>query len=269
MSNFNPEQTYQTFGESLAFILEEEFKNLYTALPANIQSYDAQTKRATVIPAIKTWYEDDSYDSYPIVADVPVLMPSGGGYTITMPIKKGDAVLLVFSQRGIENFKKTFQESNPTTSLFDLHDAVAIAGFGALNIMPASGTGAALQTEDGSNAVIVEADQIKIKKGNNGVIVNDNELQASIAGSTMTLNSSEFIINAGSASLQLTASGLVSSVPVDAPTYASAGGAAKMTSGIDMSGQSITNAGDITSNGINLTTHKHTDSQGGQTSGPE
>jgi hypothetical protein len=253
VSNLNKEQIYENFSEAIDFILEQFKKSLNTSLPAIVQSYDPTTKRAKVLPAIRRLFTDGSSQSLPILIDVPVIFPSAGGFTITMPVKPNDSVLLVFTQRGLTNFKNNFTESMPTDSLLNIQDAVAIVGFGALNITPASNSGCTMQDNTGVNAVIVEDGKVEIKKGANTVVVDDSQLQASIQGATLTLNSSA----------------LVSSVPVMAPSFSGlSGGVANMTSGVNMAGQDITGAGAVVAGGVNLTSHYHVDSQGGNTSAP-
>jgi hypothetical protein len=253
VSNLNNEQYYEDFSESLDFILEQFKKGFNTSLPAIIQSYDSTTKRAQVLPAIKRLFTDGTSQSLPILIDVPIIFPSAGGFTITMPITKGDSVLLIFTQRGITNFKNQFTESMPTNSLLSIQDAVAIVGFGALQITPSSSTGCTMQNNQGSNAVIIEDGKVEIKKGSNTVIVDDSQMQATIQGATLTLNSSA----------------LISSVPVMAPSFSGlSGGVANMTSGINMAGQDITGANAVVAGGVNLTTHYHIDSQGGSTGQP-
>ena len=165
-----------------------------------------------------------------------------------------DSVLLVFSQRGLTHFKEKFTHALPDeTSLLSLPDAVAIAGFGALKITPASATGCSLQRNSGNNAVVIEQNKVFIKKDNNTATLDDNQFQANIGGATLTLTSSI----------------LASSVPITAPSFSGGGGsAAVMTSGIDMSGQSIANAKEVTAGGKKLSSHTHTGNQGSPTSPP-
>lgn len=272
MSNLRNEQNYETIEEMLDFIFEQQFKKIYTSIPAIVESYNSSTKRANVVPALNRVYTDGSIKSLPVIIDVPVIFPSGGGFTITMPITKGDSVLLVFSQRGLTNFKKTFTQSTPDDdSLLSLKDAVAISGFGALNITPSSSTGATIQGNDGENAVIVESGKVEVKKSSNTLTIDDSQMQASISGSTFTLDASKMEAIVGGATLTLNASSLTSSVPINAPSYSGlSGGAANMTSGINMSSQNITNVADLTTDGgVNLSTHVHVDPQGGTTGTPQ
>ena len=257
MSNLSKEQNYHSLEEAWGFLLHQFKLGLNTALPGIIKAYHATTKRAEVVPAIlQTFTTGAPPKSLPVIFDVPVIFPSASGYTLTMPIQPGDSVLLVFSQRGLTHFKAKFTESLPTeTALLSLPDAVAMVGFGALNITPASNSGCTLQDNAGHNAVVIEGDQVKVTKGNNKVTLDDNQLQATVAGATLTLTSSM----------------LTSSVGISAPFFSGPqGAAATMKTGIDMSGQAIKNASDVVAGGISLKGHKHGNGNGsGDTTAPK
>ena len=247
MSNLSNELYYESFDTALDFGLAQFKKGLNTALPGIVKQYDATTKRAQVLPAVKRVFTTGESQSLPLLNDIPVIFPSAGGFTITLPIQPEDTVLLVFTQRGITHFKQKFTESLPGDALLSLHDAVALVGFGALNITPASASGATMQNNAGSNAVMVESEQVKVIKGANHLTLDDSKLEANVGGATLTLDSAA----------------LVSSVGIFAPSFSGlAGGVANMVSGIDMGGKSIANAKEVTANGKNLSTHIHDTPQG-------
>ena len=145
----------------LAEVLAEYRKSFYTAIPAIVVSYDGSKKRADLQPTPLTLFKDGTSGALPILPNVPVIMPSGGGYCLTVPLKKGDAVLVCFCQRGIKNFKKTYGEEEPSGGVLDINSPVAIAGFGALNI--SASPGASIQKEDGSVKVEILEDNILIE----------------------------------------------------------------------------------------------------------
>lgn len=252
------EKSNWSFSDAVNFLIYRSKEELNTCIPGVIKAYDARTKRAKVLPAIKQKMikenEENTYIDHPILVDIPIIFPSAGGYTITMPIQSGDSVLLVFSQRGIANFKQAFNETIPTDqSLLSIYDAIAIPGFGEINISPASSSGCTMQDNVGDNAVIVETDKLTVKKNNNMLILDDNQFQATVGGATLTLSQGV----------------LASSVPITAPSFSGGSGApAKMTSGINMSGQSITDAKDVVASGKSLAGHIH-DGVHGKTSGPK
>lgn len=83
-------------------------RNMHTAMPAVVVSYDASAKTANVKPAcwqpVKVTGEHPSdeqgftYVELPTIPDVPVAFPSGGGFYVVFPLQPGDAVFLVFSE---------------------------------------------------------------------------------------------------------------------------------------------------------------------------
>lgn len=141
----------------LRLAVGRELMDIHTALPGVVEEYDAATRRARVIPAIPLLLDDGSVMDRPPITDVPVLFPSGGGLSLLFPLQRNDPVLLLFSQRGLDGFKVGYRSGLPARGpIFDMSDAMALAGFGALTTSPASATGTSLQTDDGATSVVVE-----------------------------------------------------------------------------------------------------------------
>ena len=133
--------------------------NLHTSIPGIVQEYTAATKRAKVQIALRLLMTDGETMPRPVILNVPVVHPSGGGWIIHLPLQADDAVLLVFSERGIQAFKETFGISDPPRhAFFQERDAVAIPGFGALSITPVSTTGLVAQNEEGTIYLQMEPD---------------------------------------------------------------------------------------------------------------
>lgn len=122
-------------GNPTDFVLSHiyDFRDkLFTAMPATIESTEDYEKTATISvrPNINYLFSDGSSEELPIIQDVPVQFPSGGGAVMTFPIEKGDEVLLVFSMRSIEEWQLS-SGGNVTPSSnrwHDMNDAVAIVG---------------------------------------------------------------------------------------------------------------------------------------------
>jgi len=106
---------------------------MWTALPAQILSYDAQAQTVTALPTISF----QKYDQYgngtsiemPPLPDVPVVFPRGGGYALTFPLEKGDECLLVFASRCIDGWWAqggVMQAVEPR--MHDLSDGFALVG---------------------------------------------------------------------------------------------------------------------------------------------
>ena len=102
--------------------------SIKVAMPAVIVSYDYKTQNASVQINIKEEYKKTFVD-YPIITNVPVIFPSSGGASITMPVVKGDGCLLVFADRDINNWLLG-SDNQPASSqrTHHLKDAVAIIG---------------------------------------------------------------------------------------------------------------------------------------------
>jgi hypothetical protein len=70
------------------------------ALPGRIESYDATKQRANI--RLQLSYYKPTTDGqqiaveHPIVQNVPICFPQGGGYFLSFPMQKGDPVMVVF-----------------------------------------------------------------------------------------------------------------------------------------------------------------------------
>lgn len=163
-SNIDREITWNSWSTLFKFVLAQWAKStLHTAMPGIIEVYDPVRRRARVQPALRMMMTNgDAVDRTPLV-NVPVLFPSGGGYSFLFPLAQGDPVLLLFNERGIAAFKESFALTNPDVgSFFSLSDAVALPGFGPLQLTPATQTGSTWQTEDGETSIVIEQPNIQI-----------------------------------------------------------------------------------------------------------
>ncbi len=93
-------------GEVLRRWLDAEREDIHTALPARVESYNASTQRCTAQPLIKRRYVDGAgvtqVERRPVVVEVPVVWPGGGGAAITCPLAVGDTVLLIFGEASMD-----------------------------------------------------------------------------------------------------------------------------------------------------------------------
>jgi len=101
-----------------------------TAIPAVINKYDPTKQEAEVIPLIKRKYKDGTAVDRAPITGVPVVFPAAGGGIITFPVKKGDTVLLIFSQRSIDRWVRGdgSQIDPGDNRKHDISDAIAIPG---------------------------------------------------------------------------------------------------------------------------------------------
>ncbi len=151
--------------ESLEAIFGATLNELHTAMPARVERYDSANQRADVKPVfLRVFLDEDGNEQtyeYPIVTDVPVHFPRGGGAFIHLPISVGDLVLLVFAQRSLDRYLETDGKQIIDTQDARRHhisDAVAFAGLATSKNKVSVSTAADLiiGLEDGSGELHVQ-----------------------------------------------------------------------------------------------------------------
>ena len=238
----------QTRSGALAEVLASERKTLSeqmrVALPGIIQSFDPESLTAVVQPAIRYIERDNdgnkSTKDYPLLVDVPVVFPRGGGCTLTFPVSEGDECLVIFADRCIDFWWQSGGVQEPVDGrMHDLSDAFCIVGpqSQAKKIGGISTTGAQLRTDDGSAFIEVAA---------------GGDITATTAGNA-TINAPEIVLNGN-----VTINGNLSQ------GMGESGGTATMHGPV-----TVTN--DVTAGGKSLMTHTHGGVEHGNdsTGGPE
>lgn len=140
--------------------IDVRIKDLHTSMPGIIESFDPVTQLASVQPAIKRIFKTDTGEKeilipspLPILINVLIQFPRGGGFSLTFPVKKGDECLLVFCERSIDNWHKFSGVKEPGAKRFHaLSDATAFVGLSSIpNKVPDyDGTNTQLKKDDGS-----------------------------------------------------------------------------------------------------------------------
>ncbi|MBQ0604396.1 phage baseplate protein [Klebsiella oxytoca] len=200
------------------------------SIPGIIKSFDPDAVTAVVQPAIKGVEHDESGAevsvSLPLLVDVPVVFPRGGGCTLTFPVTAGDECLVIFADRCIDFWWQSGGIQEPVDGrMHDLSDAFCIVGpqSQAKKISGISTTAAQLRTDDGTAFIEVAA---------------GGDITATTTGNA-TINASEIILNGN-----VTINGNLSQGMGDG------GGTATMRGPV-----AVTN--DVTAGGKSLMTHTH------------
>ena len=184
MSVIDHERVFDNLTAVLEFFGEQLLKDIYTVMPGIVEQFDPVTRRVKVRGSLSIVFPDGTEMLRPPIVNVPVVWPFGGGYHLYFPLEEGDAVLLAYSMRGITEFKRSFADAKPTmSSLLDERDAVAIAGFGSLEITPVNDGGASFQDRDGDNYVSIDGDNVKVKSAGSLDIEADDTV--TLKGSTI------------------------------------------------------------------------------------
>src|SRR6516164_2196733 len=123
--------------ENIMTGVERGLSETWTALPVIIVE-DSDGHTCKVQPAIQGKITDIhtgevTDQTIAEIHDVPVHFPSGGGFTITHPIKKADEGVVVISARNIDNwYAKGGVQPQKTQRWHNLSDAMYIPGVRSL-----------------------------------------------------------------------------------------------------------------------------------------
>jgi Phage protein Gp138 N-terminal domain len=92
--------------EALQLAIEGKLSEVWTALPAVVVSFDATRRTCVLQPTIKMHITDEhegqQWVELPLLLDVLVQFPGGGGFVMTFPLAPGDEGLVVFSARCVD-----------------------------------------------------------------------------------------------------------------------------------------------------------------------
>ncbi len=177
---------------------------VWTALPCLIQSYNPKALTVEAQPTIsgKTQSPDGAWSStrLPMLVDVPVVFPCGGGHTLTFPIAPGDECLVVFASRAIDGWWQQGHIQAPTSSrMHDLSDGFALVGPRSLKrrLSDVSTTTTQLRSDDGETFVEIDGDAPM----GSGITLK--------TPGKMTLECDEFVLKAGSSIAMGVSSGVM------------------------------------------------------------
>lgn len=233
-----------SFDDVLASERQAINEQIRVALPGIIQSFDPSTVTATVQPSVRYILRDNdgntTTDDYPLLVDVPVVFPRGGGCTLTFPVSAGDECLVIFADRCIDFWWQNGGIQKPVDPrMHDLSDGFAIVGpqSQAYKIGGISTSAAQLRTDDGAAFVEVAA-------GHAITVKTPGKLTASADGGT-EITSPTIVLNGN-----VTINGNLSQ------GMGSSGGNATMLG-------PITVINDVKAGGKSLTSHTHSGVQTG------
>lgn len=201
-------------------------QGVHTNIRGKVVGVNYGVPSVDVQPMAETKFPSGTVDKYPVIFDVPLMLPSGSGgkARLTMPVKVGDFVGLSFSERNEGNF-----DDQTTHQLFP--------GWAVTQIFT-SGNSKPIDPDN----VVLENDKAKItlKPSGDGTIANDKvNISFTAAGEVKATNGVVTLTMSPSGTGSLTNSG---------------GGLALQPSGqIMMNGAQVTPTGRIkTANGLDM-----------------
>jgi hypothetical protein len=127
-----------TLESILTNFLTSYMQDCFFAMPATVIAVRSMDRlELDVQPLPNREFKDGDSSEYPVLYSVPVMMPYTGTSAILMPVNSGDTVMLLFSQRGIDEFKSGSDIPYDTGKRFlSIQDAVAIIGISPFNKSP-------------------------------------------------------------------------------------------------------------------------------------
>ena len=232
--------------EALRAALDGRQAEMWTALPGIVQSFDPAAMTVSVQPAVAGRISDEAGKAasvdLPILPDVPVVFPGGGGFALTFPVAAGDECLVVFASRCIDAWWQSGGVGEPMEPrMHDLSDGFALVGVRSQphRLSPAVHTGnTQLRADDGSAYGEITPGGAVTAVGPSSVTVR--------SGGSITLDAPRIVIK-----------GLLS-------MQSQGGGATTAT----LAG-SLNATGDVTASNISLNSHTHPGDSGGTTGGPQ
>ena len=89
--------------------IDDTLTDVHCSNPAVVLSYNPNTQFAQVQPLLnRTFINDDgtvTVEAQPVINNVPVVWPAGGGFRLTFPLGPGDIVGLVFADQSLDIWK--------------------------------------------------------------------------------------------------------------------------------------------------------------------
>jgi hypothetical protein len=126
------------FEDTFELLKEDVLNNINCIKIGIIESFNAANQTATIKVVHKRlistdFYENKTWQDYPILLDCPCMIFSGGDGSLEMPITKGDECIILFNDRELDNWF----ESGEISSFDDerthaLSDGIAIVGIKSL-----------------------------------------------------------------------------------------------------------------------------------------
>ena len=222
---------------SLGAAVNAAIAGLWTALPGIVQSFDASAVTCTVQPAIQgiVTNEDGTRTAVnlPLLVDVPIVFPRGGGTTLTFPVSVGDECLVIFSSRCIDAWWQSGGVQIPMEARkHDLSDGFALVGpmSQAKKIGGISTSTVQLRSDDG-------AAYVEINPSSHAVNVQTSGNVSATAGGAATVTAPTITLNGN--------------VTINGTLTQTGGGTATFSGNIN------TPSGDVTASGKSLKTHVH------------
>lgn len=148
--------------ETIRAAIEQHMSRVWTSAPVRVVSYDAGKQTVSLQVTTKAFIkqEDGSQKAVdiPVLQDVRVQFPAGGGQTMTFPIAAGDEGLAVFATRSPDGWQQSGSDTAPPdASVSSLSNAFFIPGVKSdpKALSDVSTSAAEIRSDDGNTKISI------------------------------------------------------------------------------------------------------------------
>ena len=180
--------------ETIRAAIEQHMARVWTSAPARVVAYDAAKQTVSLQVTQKAFVKqpDGSVKAMtiPVLQDIRVQFPAGGGQSITFPIAVGDEGMATFTTRSPDGWQQSGQESAPPDAFVsNLSNAFFQPGLKPdTKVLPnVSTTETQIRSDDGNTTIGIS--------GGGGVSVNTDKAVAISAAQGVTMTGGAGNIN--------------------------------------------------------------------------
>jgi len=225
------------FNQMIETAMDSLSRSLRVAVPAIVEAFDPETQTVTCTPTFRQHFIDEDgieqVQNLPKIANIPICIPEAKGFSVTLPISKGDEVILLICDRALDGwFEQGGIQNQSTLRLHNLSDAVAIIGINSKpnTIQNYSTDKIQVRNIDATTALEIDG---------------NGQLKAFTQSETITIDSN------GNATVQAD-----TKITLDAPATQITG--TLQVDGAQTNDSTIVAQDDVTGAGVSLETHVHT-----------
>lgn len=264
----NQDERLNDFEEALRSALDGRQAEIWTALPGIITSCDGFTAEVQPAQKLLILQRDGStkWVAMPPIVDAPVIFPSGGGFTLTFPIKPGDECLLIIASRCIDTWWQLGGvQVQAELRMHSLSDGFVLVGPRSKprQLSGISTTSTQLRSDDGETFVEVAADQIVNVIAPGGINLTTQGKITMLADQGIDATTAEGMMNFNAPTQEINLNTPVTNVDgALAQGIGTGGGDAHLAGNAQIDG-ATTGAGEGTFRGIDVSVHTHLYHPGG------
>jgi hypothetical protein len=180
----------------MARIIRSKLSQLYTWAPGIVESYDDNSRTADVQIAFDRVFDDaNEPERIAPLRGVRVVFWGSKDFAMTVDVKKGTPVILLFAMRALDNYLETGEPGDPGDDrMHDISDAVAlICPISDTDILPPGIDLDSITLRNKANTVNVKvkAETVEVNSGTTQIAVDNSKVTVAAGDTVMTIDASE------------------------------------------------------------------------------